>query len=194
VAALALSLTGCTPPEPVEDPAVVWELDGTSPLESDPAIEFVRAADLAYRLAFNSLDFSRSDFLAAYPPSRANSLYHGFIAMYGNLQAEPRVYPGPAIWFPMSVETKEDHTIVVLLCDASDKWIIQGDTAPSYDLTRGFVLEYTLEAVDDHLLLIEETSSLTPCDATGAPVGRFDPVPVPPESISESDVVPPPSD
>jgi hypothetical protein len=186
-------LVGCTEPEPVEDPKVVWEVDGTSELESDPAIEAVRAADLARRLAYNTLDFARSDFVAAYSPEYAENLYDGFTTQYGRLQAEPRVYPGPAILLPISVETMEDETTVVL-CDASDPWIIQGDTAPSYDLTKGFLLEYTLESVDGRFVLMSSKSSLTECDATGAPVGRFDPVPVPRESISENDVIAPPSE
>ena len=104
------------------------------------------------------------------------------------------MYPGPAIWLPISVETLEDETTVVVLCDASDPWIIKGDTAPSYDLTKGFLLERTLESVDGRLVLIESQRSHTECDATGAPVGRFDPVPVPRESISEGDIIAPPTE
>ena len=91
LAAFALTLVGCTPPEPVEDPTVIWESDGTSPLESDPAIEAVRAADLAYKLAFNTLDFSRSDFVAAYSPSYADDLSRLHHAVRQSAGGTPRV-------------------------------------------------------------------------------------------------------
>ncbi|MGN6324625.1 hypothetical protein [Pseudolysinimonas sp.] len=39
--------------------------------------------------------------------------------------------------------------------------------------------------------LDEVDTSGTPCDATGAPIGRFSPRPTPPSSLQKSDVVSP---
>jgi hypothetical protein len=178
------ALAGCTPPAVVPDPEVVWESQGTSPLEDDAAVVAARAADLARALAFNTLDFARDDFTTTHTAAYAAKIYDAFETTYVDIEAEPRALPGPSIWMPLSVEEGDDGTIAVVVCDASDHWIIETGVEPSYDLTDAFELTVLLERDGDRLVVADKQVSLNECDATGAPIGRFDPTPVPPSEIT----------
>lgn len=188
------ALAGCTPSSPtptvVEDPVVVWEVEGASPLEDDPAVAAARAADLARALAWNARDFGRADFVSTHTPRFADTIFDAFETTYVDIGAEPRSLPGPSIWLPVSVEEVAGGNVTVVVCDASDHWIIEAGVTPEYDLTDGFLLTILLEREGDRLLMADKQVTLDECDATGAPVGVFEPVPVPPEEITE---VSPPS-
>jgi hypothetical protein len=187
-------LAGCTPSSPTPtaapDPVVLWDVEGTSPLEDDPAVAAARAADLARALAWNALDFGRADFVSTHTARFADKIFDAFETTYVDIGAEPRSLPGPSIWLPVSVEEAADGNITVVVCDASDHWIIEADVAPEYDLADAFLLTIVLERDGDSLLMADKRVSLEQCDATGAAVGVFEPAPIPPMEIA---AVSPPS-
>ena len=76
------------------------------------------------------------------------------------------------------------------MCSASDEWLITADGETRYDLLNG--REVTFEMVfnpqTDHVIVLSTRTREGVCDATGAAIGRFDPVPEPPAKVTEADV------
>lgn len=178
----AVALAGCTP-APVSPtlPKVIWE-NGTSPLEADPAVIAARAADLGRALAWNAADFSVAQFTDHHSPDFADKIYTAFRGTYLTRGVDPRALPGPSVWQPVSVDGTE-----LVVCDASDDWYTDSGHSAAYELTSGFLLTITLEQnAAGALVLADKQPSLDECDATGAPIGRFDPVPVVPKTITSA--------
>ena len=119
---LAGSLAGCADPEPVPDPVLVWvdgEPDG--PLESDPWVRAVRAAELAAVLALNSGDFAREDLAATWHPSTIDKFADE--VGYAARDDEAEVFLGPWPFTPLLVEVADDgrKAEVVGCSDAYEK-------------------------------------------------------------------------
>lgn len=204
--ALAALLAGCGAPAaspgdgpdaPADDtPASIqWETEGTSDLESDPYVIAARAEDTGYLLAVNAQDFSLPEFTSTHTAADAQEFYDFFVEEFVDGGAAPILFPGPSIWLPLEVtENAAGDGADVLLCDASLDWTLSAEyPEPSYDLTAGETLVITIVTDPDtgELVFGGEDRQGEPCDATGAPVGRFVPQPVVPESISLEDVTAP---
>lgn len=186
-----MTLTACQSPVPeaVELPDVVWESDGTSPLETDEFVVAARAADLGLIFAWNTANFRLPEFTTTNSPSVVDRFADGFVNTFVTHDGDPTVYPGPSIWQPISVETDGAGAAVVVVCEVTRGWVIRAGEEPSFDLESGTELTIELEPGDDGIVVSNSTGSTKACDATGAPIGRFDPVPVPPESITADDVI-----
>jgi hypothetical protein len=189
---IAAGLTGCqTSPTELATPAIEWVSQSDGPMESDPWLEAARAADLGLRLAYNSQDFTISQLTQTRFESSVETVYEVFMRTYVEGGATPVVFPGPAVWLPIEIVESEDGLRAdVTVCNASEGWIITAEGETSFDLTAG--VETTYEMVNDpesgDIKLLNTSGSSRDCDATGASVGRFDPAPLPPASLTESDV------
>jgi hypothetical protein len=183
-------------PEPnAGTPGLITEVEGTSDLEDDPFVIAARAEDTGFLMAVNALDFSIPEFTETHSADGAWEIYQFFIDE-NVIGANPVImFAGPAILLPLDVNVNESGDgAEVLFCDASVDWTISKEfPEPAYDLTAGQELTITLVTDDRGNLVFEsEDRGGADCDATGAPVQRFDPAPVPPDSLSPDDVIPPP--
>ena len=189
-----VALTACQPPvpDPQPLPELVWESEGTSPLEDDEFVVAARAADTARTLAWNRADFALEQFIATNTSLAAQRLYNGYRTSFAVNGLPPTAYPGPGLWQPISVTPDAEGGAEVVVCNASEGWIFEDGGEPTYDLAQG--LELIVFIVDDDGTLRADEFRRTgvACDATGAPVGRFDPAPQLRDSITEDQVVPPP--
>ncbi|MCU1406041.1 MAG: hypothetical protein JWQ43_2344 [Glaciihabitans sp.] len=194
---LVAALAGCSADEPrvasvIETPGIVVEERGTSPLESDEYVEAARAAELGETLANNFGDFTIAQLTDTHDYVQIEQLWDSYKDAYVDTDADVLLYPGPPIWLPISVEqngTGDGATIVV--CDASATgWAITRESpSATYDLSVGVIRNITMETMDDSgQLRYTSSGTNTPCDATGAPVGRFKPAPVVPDEITADDV------
>ena len=177
----------------IPTPDIVWEQDGTSPLEDDPFVVAARASELGYVLAANSLDFTIEQFTSTRSERRALLEFGYWEGSYITLEGDPVAYPGPSILLPISVEPNAagDGGAVIEFCDASGPFIItESQAVARYDVTQGHPSTWTLETdpVSGVLEVVDKRGSQASCDASGAPVGRFDPAPERRESIEASDV------
>ena len=202
IAASATVLVGCTEPSPdpdptasaptvVDDPTIVGETVSASPLEADPWVVGARTADLGYILAVNNQDFSIEQFTSTRPESVAERQFTRWVE--SNAGESPFVYPGPSVLLPIAVtEAPDGLSAEVEFCDASALWLDEAageGTDEAAALADGRSAIFTMSKDDDGQILIEDRQgSTTVCDATGAPVGRFDPAPVAPDSVTEEDV------
>jgi len=193
LAAAGVLLAGCTPTTPdgptvIPDPAIEAEIEPTSALESDPWVQAARAADLGYILAANGGDFSIAQYTSTRSERVAKLEFGAWKTSYVTNGGEPRMVPGPSVLLPIDVVEESDGA-TVRFCDASSDWFVSdGHPEADFDLAKGVVTEFRLTGDG---LLDSRSPSTTACDATGAPVGRFDPVPQLPTSITEADVRPP---
>ena len=187
----AFTLAGCTPSPPVPVvPSIRWQSEGTSALETDPSVVAVREADLGLQLAANSRNFMQPSFVDTRTDRLARGFYDNWYGTYVTRQRDPLVQPGPSIWLPVSVTPSAGGGSVVVVCDASDEWFVTAEHEPTYDLSQGWLLAMTVESSDDgRLVLSDRQISTDACDATGAPVGVFDPAPTLLVTITEADVV-----
>jgi len=177
---------------PPSDPAVVWNAEGTSELEQDPHVSALRAALTAEALARNARDFSRDDFVALWGEAARDAIFTG--AQSQAELADPRVAAGPAVVQPLSVEPDGAGSVTVTVCDASQNWWFSDDHEPTVDLSAGNPLVYTLSEADDAPVVQSVSGASGDCDATGAPIGRFDPAPEVPAEIDPDSLVRPPRD
>jgi len=183
----ALALTACQGPAPLVAPEVVWESTGDSPLESDPAVIAAREADIAERIAWNAADFSYAPFVDTHTAEWAAQIADAFERRFVDAGVSPYVYLGPALWQPVEVRAT-DRGADVVVCDASAHWYLQRDhtTRSTEDLEDGLGAVIELEAAADGRLLVAGQSfegAVDGCDATGAPIGRFEPAPELPERV-----------
>lgn len=201
-------LTSCSPAAPdsnptepagdgpaVSTPGIVTEIEGTSPLEDDPWVQAARAGDTGYLMAVNALDFSIPEFTETHNADSQQEFYDFFVEEYVDGGAPVVMFPGPSIWLPLEVSPTDDGGGADLVfCNASVDWAVSAEfPEPAYDLTNGTVLNISLTTDDrGNIVWNGEADQGTPCDATGAPVQRFDPAPVVPDTpISLDDVTPP---
>ena len=194
-----LALAGCDgPPEPTETvdagPTVVVTPDLTgpvtsdSPLESDPWMSAVRAADLGVVLAQNHADFTIEQFTSTRVSGLAFTTYRRWTDRVADSGKPHEPILGPYPMRPISVAPTPDGSgATVVVCEVSSALDAPDPlTAP---LTNGGIRTYLLVTGDDGALLVESASnSATTCDATGATVGLFDPPPVSLGLLTESDV------
>ena len=174
------------------DPAVVWESQGTSELEQDPHVSALRAALTAEALARNAHDFSRDDFVATWGEEARDAIFTG--ARSQAELADPRMAAGPAVVQPLSVEPDGAGSVMVTVCDASQNWWLSDEHEPTVDLEAGNPLVYSLSDGDDAPVVQSVSGASGDCDATGAPLGRFDPAPEVPAEIDPDSLVRPPRD
>lgn len=184
-------LAGCTPSPAPENtppplPDVVVEVQGTSDLESDPYVMAARASELGFALAANALDFSIAEFTGTRSPDRAEYDFGNWFGQFVTLGKKPIAYPGPAILLPLEVvENAAGDGATVTFCDASGPYLITANRAEGeYHLTDGTLTTWTLETEGGVLQVGDKVGSAQECDATGAPVGRFDPQPELPAEIT----------
>lgn len=203
-----LLLVGCSPepaPGPTEEPGgeqpqgtptVVWE-DGepSGGLEDDPYVQAARAEDTGYLMAMNAQDFSIPEFTSTHSAEDAQEFYEFHVEEFVEGGGMPVVFPGPSIRLPLEVrENATGDGADVVFCDASVDWAMTAEfPEPAYDLEAGETITITVVTDPDtgDLVFGSEDRTGEPCDATGAPIGRFDPQPVIPDSISLEDVTAP---
>ncbi|MCC2314197.1 hypothetical protein [Cellulomonas xiejunii] len=205
VSLTAVIVAACADSEPAADPALVW-VDGepTGPLESDPWVRAVRAAELAFARASNVADFSRPDLVDSWTYFRIG----GFVnrAEGELLHGTPRVYPGPRPLAPVAVRVADDgKSAKVAAC------VSQRETLPAENDGNRWPNDaiYTVELmVDGHRrvrdagpplepFLLADGTELTAeyCDTVHIPRAVFDPAPdlAALAEKDRDDVVPPPS-
>ena len=187
IAALGLTLAGCTP-SPTVLPDATVEHEGSSPLDQDEWVQAVRAAELAQALAWNSADFTIEALVESTSPSEIEEQYESYATNVRRDRA-PFVYSGPPIWAPIAVEPSGDTALVQACVAFQDRTIDEKSPETSYDLAAGTVWEWTFQRVESGA--IERTGNsetAETCSAETAEVLAFDPKPTVPEKISEGDI------
>ncbi len=208
-AVVAVLLAGCTAPDSgpsdqddagggdpaTSTPGIVTEVEGTSDLEDDPWVIAARAEDTGYVLAVNALDFSIPEFTETHDAATAQQFYEYFVDEFVTDGAPVVMFPGPSIRLPLEVHPTDDGGGADLIfCDASVDWAISAEFPdPAYDLTNGTILHVSITTDERGNRVFQgEAMQGESCDATGAPVQRFDPAPVLPDGpITFDDVTPP---
>ena len=174
--------------EPWVMPGIVGETVSASPLESDEWVIAMREAELGEALAFNSADFSIEPFVSAVTPDYADALYEFYVRRW--VGDEDRVvWPGSRILLPLEVELVDENHAIVRFCGASDYW--QDEDASR--LSKGFISTSEMVRTEDGIRESDVMLTLDRCDATGAPIARFDPAPRPLGPLIDADVIPPPA-
>jgi hypothetical protein len=186
-AGLLLVLAGCAPSAPAV-PKVEWT-KGTSSLESNPVVVDARKADVAVAIAWNLHDFSRKDLRETLTAGRIIDQYTGYTSTLDD--PGPRVFLGPEVWQPLSV-TPTAKGADLLICDVWSGWYLAKGHPAKLDLKSAFRETIHLVRSGDRYLVDSRDLTRDRCDATGAPIGRFKPVPELPGDVSKSDVVEPP--
>ena len=191
-----LLLSGCQPsgPSVIETPGIQSLEEGTSSLESDPWVQAARESDLGYRLAVNNQDFTIEQYTSTRTPAIAIGEFDGWVTQYIEAGAEPIAYPGPSILLPISVEPNAAGDEAELtFCNASGRFqLTAGETEPEYSLPNGRLVTWTMVTSDEGVRVVTiQSNSTEECDATGAPVEVFDPLPTVPEKLSLADARPP---
>ena len=123
--------------------------------------------------------------------------YQFFIDEFVTGGAPVVMFAGPSIRLPLEVvENDAGDQATIRFCDASVDWAISKEfPEPSYDLKNGqemLVLVVVDDATGDLVWGGEQVGGAA-CDATGAPVQKFDPQPMVPERLALDDVTPPAS-
>lgn len=198
----ALALTGCTPGTPevapaapptvIDTPAQVWK-DGimpSGPLEEDEWVQAVRRFEIGRALAWNTGDFTISQYTSgtSFPEDLSNA--------YGKQGNDPYVYLAPAPSVILSSEldptiTGEHNTHRVEACLLPmTEWILpktpfkREDYKAEHDYTGTFspvLRTYRVKKLQDGNYEISAGGGAA-CDATGAAIGFFDPAPTLPET------------
>lgn len=207
-AIVGLLLVGCSPqsePTPTGDdpadqpqgtPTIVWENgEPSGGLEDDPYVQAARAEDTGYLMAVNAQDFSIPEFTSTHTAEDAQEFYEFHIEEFVDGGGMPVAFAGPSILLPLEVhENEAGDGADVLFCDASVDWAMTSEfPEPAYDLESGETLTITIitDPETGNLVFGGEDRTGESCDATGAPVGRFDPQPTIRDSISLDDVTAP---
>jgi hypothetical protein len=200
LATVTLGLSGCSQAAgpSVEKPTLETVQPATSPLEADKFVSAARAADLGRALAWNALDFTLSDLTSTNSARTVENQYDTVEASYVNVDGSPQVRPGPDIWLPVDVTPNAaGDGADIVVCRVQKDWILSADHAEAtFEITDGRL--YTQSIVTDEASgrLVYDGDSPEPgddCDATGAPVERFTPVPEIPKEITEGDITKPAS-
>jgi hypothetical protein len=160
-------------------------------------VQAARAADTGYLMAVNALDFSIPEFTETHSAGDQQVFFDYFVDEFVTEGAPVVMFPGPSIWLPLSVEETEGvEGADITICNASVDWAVSAEfPEPAYELTNGTILHVSVTTDDrGNLVWASEAELGEACDATGAPVQRFDPAPeVPDGPISIEDVTPPSS-
>jgi hypothetical protein len=177
---LVAVLTGCEQtvervPTVLATPNVLWETPeeaiSTSPLEEDDRVKAVRGAELGLALATNARDFSIAQ-ITDYYPARTVDFYY---RRYDNTRLIQ--YVGPPIMLPLAITELDGGGAEVTFC-VVDHWQIDAKKSEAtYDFLNGETRRYTVEKDPETGNFVETDwqGMSQDCDATGAPVGRFDP-------------------
>ena len=194
-----LTLAACSPAdagrEEVPPPSTRVVSEGTSPLESDPAVHAARRGDLGVALARATGDFTLPAFVRTVEPGYRNAVLRGLESQIGFDAV--RVPIGPAVWLPHEVGEPDDAYrpklgsggVQVDGCLASGEWFATSDHEPKLDLTYGQRVSYLLSSDGDELMLFDIVGGSGACDATGAPVIEFDPALTVPSPLTEDSLV-----
>lgn len=199
-----LCVAACSPfgadPESIEPPSTRVVSAGSSPLESDPAVQAARSGDLGSALARATGDFTLPAFVDAVESGERRDVLLGLRSQIG--YDAVRVPIGPAVWLPLEVREPDDvyrqrlggGGVQVEGCLASGEWFATEDHEPKLDLTDGRSVSYLLSRENEDLVLFDIVGGDQPCDATGAPVVEFDPPLAVPSPITEDSLVLPDDD
>ncbi len=201
-ALLTAMLAGCSPePEPSSSqapyvmPQIVGETVSDSPLEQDEWVIATRANALGWTLAYNAADFSIEPLTSTNTSLRQRELYKRYLWILRDYGVEARL--GPPVMVPLGVEvrSREDggpNRATVSMCEPVDAiW-----TDDPVLLADGGRIVYDLLREDDGRIVVLSSSSyaaVDPCDASAAPIARFDPAPASLSGLTADDVVPPPA-
>lgn len=201
-ASVALAVAACSPTgvgsESIDPPSTRVVSEGTSQLESDPAVQAARRGDVGTAFAQATGDFTLPAFVDAVDSSRRGDVLSGLRSQI-SFDAV-RVPIGPAVWLPLEVREPDDAYrlslgsggVQIEGCFASGEWFATPDHQPKLDLTYARNVTYLLSRDGDELVLFDIIKGGQPCDATGAPVIEFDPPLAVPSPITEDSLVLPP--
>lgn len=196
VAIGVLALAACDPgggPTVAPTPDIVWEpSEPTGPLEGDPYVQAVRAANLGWVLANNTRDFTIAQLTDTTTVEQIDAYFQRFLQTRGERNPEAVAIPGPV---PSSVISVTEHAdgngADVVMCDVIGEWFVSEEhPEATIDDVRPSVTVYSV--IDDGGVLKVDALSggEGECESTGISVGRFDPAPEP----SSGDLRPPLSD
>ncbi|MEP6478103.1 MAG: hypothetical protein ABJB03_01835 [Rhodoglobus sp.] len=148
---------------------------------------------LGYAIAYNSRDFTIDQLTSTTTTARIERIYDQFRSQYVDAKAPPRVYAGPQPYSLVAVNRRGDNAASVTVCYPESEWWIESDhPLPQADLgANGVEITYDVVTEDGALKVGDATESDTSCDASDIALGRFEPAPKPPASISEGDIRPP---
>lgn len=187
---LLVVLTACDPNRPsvVQTPAIDWE--PSAPTQEDRFETAVREYGIGYAVAFNARDFTVAQLTSTTTAPQIEASYESFRSQYISAHADPRVYAGPLPYSVLEVAPDGDDAATVTVCyPISEWWIESGHPKPEIDLDAdGQLATYTVGMDQGVLKVIDVMATVKPCKISKISVGSFDPVPEPPESISERDI------
>jgi hypothetical protein len=199
---LAVVLVGCTPvsePSPSRAPYVMPQIVGEtvsdSPLEEDEWVIATRAATLGTTLAYNAADFSIEPYASTWTSHSQREIHDDYLWFLRDYGVEAR--PGPPVMVPLGVEVHpskegDPERATVSMCQPIDA-IWTDDPVLLADAGR---IVYDMVRQDDGRIVGSSSSSyaaVDPCDASAAPIARFDPAPASLSGLTADDVVPPPA-
>ena len=167
------------PPTVMATPELVWEngQEPSSPLESDPAVQAVRAALIGEAMAMNTGDFTIAQFTETTTRSAQESDQSTYI------EGGVRFYPGPWPFAPVRVEREETETgeeafrVFACFSDGSGAtWPIREDSPGGTLLReRGAVSWVRVLRTPDGLItdLYFDSVEDEQCDPATIPVAHF---------------------
>lgn len=189
---LAVACGACSPPpEPtvMETPAIVWK-DGIEPsslLEDHELVQVARRAEVGRSMAWNSGDFT----ITQLTDNVGVSLITSAARTYGEQREMPWADPGPDVWEPLEIVKESAGGGVIAVCRPrrGEAWFISEKDATFGEVEpEGSVDWITIAREGGRLKLVKYDSSpdFADCDASGVPIGLFDPLPeVPTEPVYE---------
>ena len=191
-----LALAACTPtteasptPIPYSPPAILGETVSDSPLEAEAVVIAARAGLLGLVLAKNAADFSIQPFTSTFSVPEQDDAYDNWILDSIDAGLPHTPLPGPPVLFPLSIDVAGETTVVTF-CEARGYW----ENEDPATLITGREAKVSVVRLDGKLQVVSRSGGGEACDATGAPIARFDPAPEPLGMITEGDVVPPPTE
>ncbi|MCU1404300.1 MAG: hypothetical protein JWQ43_603 [Glaciihabitans sp.] len=176
----------------ITTPEISWSPAASVPLETNRYVEAARAADLGYAVAHNAADFTIELFTSTRSVDEVGYTADGFVASYVGNDNTPQVFPGPAIRLPLEVvENAAGDGADITFCEASYNWLLTADrpqTRPELSAGSIVTVQIGTSAQSGELVEMSDSGSNQDCDASGAAVGVFIPVPDIPETLTEDDV------
>ena len=188
-----LALVGCgrahevSEPNVIATPNIVETQAATSPLESDPHVQAIRAYLLGYVLAVNFQDFTIEQYTSTRTPEQVFSGYERFMA-------GEDLFAGPRILAPLSVTPTNTGGAVVEVCRTAKHYDMDSSTGePRPPQLRDTIQDtYFVEPSPDGGQLVvtpsEILGSSSGCSLDEASIGTFDPLP---KQLDHDDVVKP---
>lgn len=173
----------------METPTIVWKdgIEPSSPLEDNELVQVLRRAEIGQAMAWNSGDFT----IAQLTENVSVGLVAAAARAYGQQREMPWAQPGPVPWEPLEIVEESADGGVVAVCRPGwdEEWAISDRDSTFGEVEQAGNVDWiTIGREGGRLKLVKYDSSpdFADCDASGVPIGLFDPLPeVPTEPVYE---------